>query len=185
MSNRTPAAIDKSAGRCRIIVARRKKSLDQRTLNMNGKLLRTIGIAIILLPDPTFITDILGLLVIGASFVFFRKRSLSYKKLNGLMIYDLAAKGKEPGGFQPDDRGLKWSPPFHGKDTSGWTDEGTARGILAGPVVHHVLNRQSPAGFNKTIGSFNPETQTYNWRNTAAGRETVVFHSLKKYAVPA
>ena len=36
---------------------------------MNRRVLRTVGIAVIVIPEPTFITDIVGLIIVGASFL--------------------------------------------------------------------------------------------------------------------
>lgn len=52
---------------------------------MNRKFWRGLGIALIALPDPTFITDVIGLSIIGATFLFPQEnKPYSYKQTKAL-----------------------------------------------------------------------------------------------------
>jgi hypothetical protein len=136
---------------------------------MNRKLLRTIGIAIIILPDPTFISDVVGLMLVGASYLFYSKKKLGYERLNGLVIYHLGYKKSEEPGIWQVDRKTSSLPTG--------SDEVRQQRLAKGQIVHHTLKRNGPAGNSKKVGRFNPQTQCYIWHGKA--EDKIVHHRLK------
>ncbi len=55
-------------------------------MKLTPRSLRALGIGIILLPDPTLITDVLGLMLVGSSYLLFRgKEADSQKQLKKLV----------------------------------------------------------------------------------------------------
>ena len=147
---------------------------------MNRRLLRTIGIAIIIFPDPTFISDVIGLLLVAASYLLFRKKTLSYKKLNGLVLYHLGCmKDEKSRNCQVEQHGLKWNPKYVRNITSSDSDEIWQRGIATGQIVHHTLDRRRLEGNYKIVGKFSPEKQRYYWHGECETGK-VVYHTLNR-----
>jgi hypothetical protein len=132
---------------------------------MNRKLLRTIGIAIIIiLPDPTFISDVIGLLLVASSYLFSHQKKLSYEQLNGLVIYHLGYRnGGEPGNYEVNNHALRRNYQHSRTSPSSYSDELLQRMVATGPIVNHALNRHCLKGSQKIVGSFNPKTQSYCW----------------------
>jgi hypothetical protein len=100
---------------------------------MNRKLIRGLGIALIALPDPTFITDILGLMIVSASFLSAERTGPdSQCQPDGLMrSYLECLKDGKPGFRPPAHVTLRCGPAYR------------QPGKAAVPAVYHPLDRKS------------------------------------------
>lgn len=147
---------------------------------MNRRLLRTIGIAIIVfLPDPTFISDVIGLLLVGVSYFVPRGGKFSYNRLNGLVQYYLGnTKGGEFKNFPVAQRALILSPKYGRAGSSSDPDEAWRGSLATGQVRYHTLNRRRPVVCHR-VGSFNPEKQQYCWHQKAE-TEKLIHHMLNR-----
>ena len=151
---------------------------------MNRKFLRTLGIAIIVLPDPTFISDAIGLLLVGTFYLLSRgKKPDSYKQLRELVKSYLGhMKGGESRNRQPVHNSLRWDPEYSRTSPTADPNEVWQRRAAAGQVVHHTLDMRRLLERYTTVVSFDPESQCYSWRGEPKA-EKVVHHTLNRRAL--
>ena len=144
---------------------------------MSGKLLKGLGIALIALPDPTFITDLLGLLLVGSSFILSQRgRHDSPNQLKeSIKRYMASIKDGEPMDYQPIHhvllRNLEYSLTSNVTNSQRYGKQA----IVTDPIIHHVLDYQRLLDRYKDVGKFEtmPEKMVHHTLNRRASSQSI------------